>query len=63
MKTVMPIPDYWSADDAHLVISFLDELCDQLWATYGDEIIAHQQQLVYLNARQTELAFDDQIKF
>jgi hypothetical protein len=63
MKAVTPICVHWSADDAHLVISFLDELCDQLWAVYGDEIIAHQQELADLNARQTELAFDDQIKF
>jgi hypothetical protein len=34
---------YWEADDAHLVISFLDELRDTLWATYGAEIIEQQQ--------------------
>ncbi len=25
---------YWSADDAHLIISFLDELRETLWATH-----------------------------
>ena len=35
---------YWTADDAHLAISFLDELRDTLWATYGPEIIEQRQQ-------------------
>ncbi len=30
---------YWDADDAHTVITFLDELRDILWATYGEDII------------------------
>lgn len=34
---------YWDADDAHLVITFLDELRDVLWATYGEEIIEMRQ--------------------
>lgn len=34
---------YWDADDAYLIISFLDELRDVLWATYGAEIIEQQQ--------------------
>ena len=35
---------YWNADDAQLIIAFLDELRDTLWATYGAEIIKHQQE-------------------
>ena len=35
---------YWTADDAHLAISYLDELRDTLWATYGPEIIEQRQQ-------------------
>ncbi len=34
---------YWTADDAHLILSFLDEVKDVLWATYGAEIIEQQQ--------------------
>jgi hypothetical protein len=34
----------WTADDAHCVIEFLDELRDVLWASYGDQIIEMQQQ-------------------
>jgi len=34
---------HWSADDAHLVLSFLDELSEVLWATYGPGIIEQQQ--------------------
>ena len=35
---------YWDADDAHLIISFLDELKEVLWDTYGNEIIEQQQE-------------------
>ncbi len=63
MKPITPIPCDWTAEDAHLVISFLDELQDHLWAMYGDDIIAHHRELAEANARQTELAFDDTIEF
>ncbi len=55
---------YWDADDAHLVISFLDELRDLLWESYGDEIKAMHQNLADAaqNDRQTDL-FDDKIEF
>ncbi len=42
---VTKLTTYWDADDAYSIISFLDELRDQLWATYGDEIIERQQAL------------------
>jgi len=35
---------YWNADDAYLIISFLDELKEMLWDTYGSEIIEQQQE-------------------
>ena len=56
---------YWNADDAHLVISFLDELRDLLWESYGDEIVAMHQNLAEdaaQNDRQTDL-FNDKIEF
>ena len=34
---------WWDADDAYLIISFLHELSDSLWATYGGEIIEQLQ--------------------
>jgi hypothetical protein len=34
---------YWNADDAYLILSFLDELRDVIWTTYGADIIEHQQ--------------------
>ena len=64
MKTLR-LRTYWDADDAHLVISFLDELRDLLWDSYGDEIIATHQNLADAaaqNDRQTDL-FDDKIEF
>ncbi len=35
---------YLTADDADLILSFLDELRDTLWAAYGPEIIEQRQQ-------------------
>jgi len=30
---------HWNADDAYAIITFLDELRDALWETYGVDII------------------------
>ena len=56
------IKTHWTADEAYLVISFLDELRDLVWESYGDEIIAAEQARVD-EARQTDLVFDDDIEF
>jgi hypothetical protein len=36
---VTRVPTWWDAEQADTVIAFLDELRDQLCATYGDQII------------------------
>jgi len=61
---------YWSADDAYLVISFLDELRDQLWESYGDDIcVAQWEQAERIaeaeaaRSRQIELPFPDVDEF
>ncbi len=57
---------YWNAGDAHLVISFLDELRDVLWATYGDEIIEMHQAENKNRTQDNEhpdSTLDDEIKF
>ena len=56
------IKTHWTADEAYLVISFLDELRDLVWESYADEIIAAEQARVD-EARQTDLMFDDDIEF
>ena len=35
---------HWTPEDAHAVLSLLDELRDALWSTYGHQIIRHYQQ-------------------
>ena len=37
---VTRVPTWWDAEQADTVIAFLDELRDQLCATYGDQIVA-----------------------
>ena len=64
---IMKLPAYWDAADAHLVISFLDDLRDLLVDTYGDEIIdMHQQQLTENDTQddgQIELPFNYPLEF
>jgi hypothetical protein len=58
---------YWTADDAHLNIAFLDELRDTLLATYGAEIIEQRpketQQKIDQDDRQWPLDIDEDIDF
>lgn len=35
---------HWTADDAHAVLSLLDELREALWETYDAEIIEQRQE-------------------
>lgn len=37
---VTQLNTWWSAEEACIVLSFLDELRDQLWQTHGDRITA-----------------------
>ncbi len=57
---------YWSAEEAHSVIEFLEVLREQLWENYGDAIVdmlreASAEQ-VWQKA-QTKFEFDDDITF
>ena len=52
----------WSADEAHTVITFLDELRDLLWETCGEQIIEMRRQ-DDINADQPELPFEDSVDF
>ena len=39
---VMRINTWWSAEEACTMLTFLDELRDQLWHTHGDQITAYR---------------------
>lgn len=55
---------HWDADEAYSVISFLDELRDLLWVTYGDKIIERHQSTSEKNLSEGDrfdLEFDDDI--
>ena len=55
---------HWDADEAYSVISFLDELRDLLWVTYGEEIIERHQSTSEKNLSEGDrfdLEFDDDI--
>lgn len=63
---VTRINTWWSAEEASNVLSFLDELRDQLWETHGDQISALR--LAELDSqvddeRQAELKLDNHIDF
>ena len=49
-----PTTSYWTAEEAHTVIAFLEVLRDQLWEIYGDTVetcFANQQQISVLEAQ------------
>ena len=63
---VTRLTTYWDAEEALTVISFLDELRDLLWDTYGDHIVQHQQEAAarrLSNEEQLDLNLDDPIPF
>ena len=57
---------HWDAEDAHLVISFLDNLKEALWAVYGQDIMdehASRSQEHHQTDPLTDLEDDDIIPF
>jgi len=57
---------YWSAEEADMFMSLLDELRDSLWDTYGDQIIELRRNAAIdcdCKTDQTELPFGDNIDF
>lgn len=63
---LMQLKTHWNADEAHAVISFLDELRELLWATYGDDIIEMLQDATSHNVQgddPDDPEFNDDIGF
>jgi hypothetical protein len=63
---VMRVNTWWSAEEACTMLTFLDELRDQLWHTHGDQIIAFR--LAEVDAQnndetQERLDLEEQIDF
>jgi hypothetical protein len=55
---------HWDADQAHTVITFIDELRDQLCEIYGDQIVEMRRAAAsdnIVDEQQTELDFGDNI--
>jgi hypothetical protein len=57
---------HWSAEEAHVVIEFLEVLCEQLWENHGDAVVDMLREAsaekAWLEA-QTKFEFDDDITF
>lgn len=43
MTRLTYLKTHWTPEDAHCILSLLDELRDTLWNTYGNDIIEHHQ--------------------
>ena len=41
MMRFMHLKSHWSPEDAHTILSLLDELRDAIWQAYGDDIMAY----------------------
>jgi hypothetical protein len=64
--SVTPLYTHWDADEAYLVIQFLDRLREQLIETYGDEIIDMLKATntdPHDDSDQIKLPFDDELPF
>ena len=64
--SVTRLSTHWSADEAYVVIQFLDQLREQLIETYGDEIIEILKETIaehHDNSDQIEFPFDDDLPF
>jgi hypothetical protein len=56
---------HWEPDEALAMIQLLDQLKEQLWSAYGEEIIrqAYAEQKHRIDEEQLTLEFDDPIRF
>ena len=67
MMKLSYLKTHWTPEEAHTILSFLDELRDTLWQTYGSEIIEHYQQPNTQDQHHDKNAFtdwkDDNISF
>jgi hypothetical protein len=57
---------HWDPDEAHTIIEFLDRLRDELWETYGDDILVLLRDGTLsrsIDEHQTQLPFDDDVQF
>ncbi len=57
---------HWSAEEAHVVIEFLEVLREQLWENYGDAVVDMLREASADKAwqeAQTKFEFDDDITF
>jgi len=43
MMKLMQIKSHWTPDEAHSLLTWLDELRDTIWQTYGQDIIEYHQ--------------------
>ena len=65
MKTTR-LYTYWDPDQAHTILEFLDQLRDQIWEIYGDEIVdllRNASNTPTKDEHQIKLEFDDDIDF
>ena len=63
---VTRINTWWTADEASTVLSFLDELRDQLWHVHGEQITAlrlAELEAQENNEHQGQLELDNHIDF
>jgi hypothetical protein len=63
---ITPLHTYWTAEEAHTVIAFLEVLRDQLWEIYSDTVIDMLRETSANTTHhedQVEFEFDDDIEF
>lgn len=59
MMKLSYLKTHWTPEQAHTILSFLDDIRDTLWRTYGSEIIEYYQQQNTKDHYQDKNTFDD----
>lgn len=67
MMKLSYLKTHWTPEEAHTILTFLDDVRDVLWRTYRDEIVEYYQQQYSPDQWQDEKAMidwkDDNIPF
>lgn len=57
----LPIPRYWSAEEALTFVAFLEDIISNIWSFHGSNMATHLQQVRHLLDRAPQDCADPKI--
>lgn len=58
MMKLSYLKTHWTPEEAHTILSFLDDVRDTLWRTYGSDMVDHDHQQ-HIEEQETLSNFED----